>query len=67
MLLDSSSPTARIAETLKELRAGILLSDGQNIELARRIAGNHCQVISSKSINFRTLNEDRGCESSPEP
>ena len=51
VLLDSSSPTARIAETLRELGAGILLTDDQNIDLAQTIAGKAFRVIAVDSTN----------------
>jgi amino acid adenylation domain-containing protein len=55
VLLDSSCPTARIAETLRELGAGILLTDDQNIDLAQTIAGEAFRVIAVDSINPSSL------------
>ena len=64
--LDSSYPHARIASSLEDSQAGLILTDSQNFSLAGELAGHDIPLLSIESINPKLSAENIGKSISPD-
>jgi amino acid adenylation domain-containing protein len=65
VLLDPFFPKARIAAILEDSQARLLLTDQQNVALAREAAGEHRRVIDLESMDFPIAIENLRLQISP--
>ena len=64
--LDPSLPIARTAYILEDSRAGLLVTDSQNLPLARQLARQGCEIINIDELALGTPVENPGHDISPE-
>ena len=64
--LDPSSPPEQIRNILADVETRLILSNGQNLGLARNLAGNCCEVLNVQEPNDPTSGSEVTIYASPE-
>ena len=64
--LEPSFPEARTTYMLHDVRAGLLLTNDQNLTLAKKLAHNSCQILNIDHLDTSVSTENPGLCVSPE-